>query len=132
MTEHNYYTCDFCNKTFKDYEECGEHERQHRFDLLNGKIRLFGMRDGTLIEKALDADGLDSFTFMYCTDKNAWDSFQMVLRAEGYNDMESDVQYHNKFFGYDEDNSCWYDVFERISDIETLYNNLVNEVGEKG
>lgn len=132
MTEHNYYTCDYCNKTFKDYEECGAHERQHRLDLLNGKIRLFGMRDGVFIEKTLDADGLDSFTFIYCADKGAWDSFQMILRAEGYNDMENDVQYRNKFFGYDECNSCWYDVIERMNDIETLYSNLVNKVGEKG
>ena len=132
MTEHNYYTCDFCNKTFKDYEECAAHERRHKLDLLNGNVRLFSVMDGQLVEKKLDANGIDSFTLLYCADKDAWDNFQDIMCAEGFGDMNESVDYGSKYYAYDEFNGEWYDLVERMDEIVTLYSNLIDEVGEKG
>lgn len=132
MTEHSYYSCDFCNKTFKNYEECTAHERQHKLDLLNGNVRLFAMMNGRLVEKKLDANGLDSFTLLYCANKDAWGNFQDIMREEGFEDMNESVEYGSKYYAYDELDSGWYDLVERMNEIKTLYSNLVNEVGEKG
>lgn len=124
MTEHTFYTCDYCGKTFTNDFECNRHESEHKISELNGKVRFFKKDHEGMIELPISTDSVDSVRYIYCADKEMWEFLSEIFNEAGYCSPDEYCKYGSKFYAYDSDDFSWYDVVQRRNKYQEILDSM--------
>lgn len=126
MTEHSYYICDFCGKHFDNATNCDKHEFEHKVEKLKGKVRFFKKSHEEMFELPISLDSVDSVMYIYCADKEAWEFLSEVFDEAGYCGPNEYCKYGSKFYAYDSESFCWYDVVQQ----KNKYQEILDSMGQ--
>lgn len=124
MTEHSYYTCDFCGKHFNDAIDCDKHEFEHKVSKLRGEIRFFKKDHEKMVELPISPDSVDSVMYIYCADKETWEFLSEIFNEAGYCSPDEYCKYGSKFYAYDSDNFSWYDVAQQMNKYQEILDSM--------
>ena len=122
MTEYTTYICDYCGKVFGNEDSCFRHELEHKFKLLENRIKFMKEENGVLIELPLTLKSVDECTAIYCdgTDE-AWNILDEAFDDRGYYCVSKDIRAGGHIFVYDHDADEWFclekklDYFAKLS-----------------
>ena len=116
MTENTTYTCDYCGKVFDDYEDCFQHEWEHKFELLKNRIKFMRVKNGVLIELPLVLESVDECNLIYCdgTDE-AWDTLDEAFYWEGCSCVSKDIRAEGQLFVHDLKTDNWFCLEEKLN-----------------
>lgn len=124
MTEHSYYTCDFCGKQFDDATDCDRHELEHKAEKLKGKVRFFRKSHEEMVELPISPGSVDSVMYIYCADKETWEFLSEIFDEAGYCRPNEYCEYGSKFYAYDSDNYVWYDVVQQMNKYQEILDSM--------
>ena len=127
MTKNITYICDYCGKVFYDYDDCYQHEQEHKFELVKNRVKFIREKNGAFIELPLTCKSVDDCTIIYCdgTDE-AWNTIDEVFEQRGYCCPAKDIRADGHIFVYDYEAGEWF-CFEKKLD---YFNKLSTEVNK--
>lgn len=130
MNRQIFYVCDICGEKFTKESECRQHEFEHKSSKWSEKIHFFKKNCGKMVELPLSPDSIDDVEFIYCADKEAWNSLSEMFDEAGYYFLSEDLGYGNKFYAYDSDSNIWYDVVQRMNECHEILDSMNQFIGE--